>query len=161
MSSKPKQSHPTPQQKLRERLEKNLGNIEDDDFITEKTNAMVNNEVFCRSSNELNINRIMVKKTAKAAVLEYMQRSDMFPKQDDFQTKKLRISFEDVLHKHLDEENFINNNNEFQRFLHSNVKHWMITCNNIRKKIIWKCKEKYFSKLYKKIIGRCLFLITN
>ena len=87
MSSKPKQTHPTPQQKLRERLQKQPENVEDDDFVTKKPNAMVNNEIYCQSTNELNINRIMVKKTAKAAVFEYMQRSDMFPKQDDFQTK--------------------------------------------------------------------------
>ena len=98
------------------------------------------------SFKQSNFNNVLMRKAAKAAAFEFMQRSDMFPKENDFITKRQKFSFEQILRNQLENENCHSDDVSFQLFLHSNIRQWTSACNTIRKKLICKCKDRYFSK---------------
>ena len=146
----------TPQAKLAEHLQKKsknpttqTANNKNDDWdnTTQRKKSQNENKQHGNSSfKQSNFNNVLMKKAAKAAAFEFMQRSDMFPKENDFITSKQKFSFEQILRNQLENENCHSDDVSFQLFLHSNTRQWISACNTIRKKLICKCKDRYFSK---------------
>ena len=90
----------------------------------------------------------IAKRTGKPTAKMFIQESMVFPMKEDFAVDPEELSFSSILRNKIHPKSYLHDNRTFNAFFVSHTPHWFKCCNEVRGDMVWKSKDRYFSKFY-------------
>ena len=106
-----------------------------------ETDPIVSNSAIDTSSRNKYAKRI-----GKPTAREFIAKNTAFPNREDFILDGYRHSFSSILDRQIPTDNYLKEEKYFNAFFMTNIPYWFKCCNEARADLVWKSKDRYFSK---------------